>query len=87
MRYSLLTFNNYVGIVTDAIILKNLLIDADIVFLDITNPTHKSEVGIWIQNYYGHLLDNFKINVFYINEEWFHYPIEDLKKFNYVIKN
>ena len=32
MRYSLLTFNNYVGIVTDAIILKNLLIDADIVF-------------------------------------------------------
>jgi len=85
MRYSLLTFNNYVGIVTDAIILKDLLIDADIVFLDIINPTHKSEVGIWIQNYYGHLLENFKINVFYINEEWFDHPIEDLKKFNYVI--
>ena len=85
MRYTLLTFNNYVGIVTDAIILKNLLIDADIVFLDNVNPTHKSKVGIWIQNYYGHLLENFKINVFYINEEWFDYPIEDLKKFNYVI--
>ena len=50
MRYTLLVFNNYVGIVTDAIILKNLLIDADIVFLDNVNPTHKSEVGIYINN-------------------------------------
>lgn len=85
MRYSLLTFNNYVGLVTDVLILKDLLIDSDIVFLDKFDPTHKSEVGIWIQNYYAHLLDNFKINVFYINEEWFDYPIEDLKQFDYVI--
>lgn len=85
MRYSLLTFNNYVGLVTDVLILKDLLIDSDIVFLDKFDSTHKSEVGIWIQNYYVHLLDNFKINVFYINEEWFDYPIEDLKQFDYVI--
>jgi len=85
MRYSLLTFNNYVGLATDVFILKDILCDANIIFLDNFNPSHKSEVGIWIQNYYGHFLENFKINVFYINEEWFDYPIEDLKRFNYVI--
>lgn len=85
MRYSLLTFNNYVGLATDVFILKDILCDANIVFLDNFNPSHKSDVGIWIQNYYGHFLENFKINVFYINEEWFDYPIEDLKRFNYVI--
>lgn len=85
MRYSILTFNNYVGLATDALILKNLLNDSDIVFLDNFDQTHRSEVGIWIQNYYNHVLDNFKINVFYINEEWFDYAIEDLKRFDYVI--
>lgn len=85
MRYNLLTFNNYAGLVTDVIILKDLLKNANIIFLDKFDPYYKSDVGIWIQNYYGHLLENFKINIFYINEEWFDYSIKDLKKFNYVI--
>jgi len=85
MRYNLLTFNNYAGLVTDVVILKDLLKDACIIFLDNFDPAYKSDVGVWIQNYYGHLLENFKINVFYINEEWFDYPFEDLKKFDYVI--
>ncbi len=86
MRYNLLTFNNYVGLVTDVVILKSLIGEnATIIFLDNFNPLYKSDVGIWIQNYYGHLLENFKINIFYINEEWFDYAIEDLKRFNYVV--
>lgn len=85
MRYNLLTFNNYVGLVTDVFILKDLLVDADIIFLDKFDPHYKSDVGIWIQNYYGHLLQNFKINIFYINEEWYDYPFEELKRFDYVI--
>lgn len=85
MRFSLLTFNNYVGLVTDVIILKDLLDNADIIFLDQFDPSYKSDVGIWIQNYYGHLLENFKINIFYINEEWFDYPFEVLKRFDYVV--
>lgn len=85
MRYNLLTFNNYVGILTDVIILKELLEDSNIIFLDNLDPFYKSDVGIWIQNYHGHLLENFKINIFYINEEWYHYPFEELKKFDYVL--
>lgn len=85
MRYNLLTFNNYAGILTDVIILKELLEDSTIIFLDNLDPLYKSDVGIWIQNYHGHLLENFKINIFYINEEWYHYPLEELKRFDYVI--
>ena len=89
MGFSILTFNNYVGILTDAIILNELLnkvnIKNEIVFLDKISSDYKSDVGIWIQNYHLHLLENFKTNVFYINEEWFDYKFEDLKKFDYVI--
>jgi len=85
MRFNILTFNNYVGIVTDAIILKNLINNSQIIFLENFDQTYKSDVGIWIQNYYGHLLENFKINIFFINEEWFDYTISDLKKFDYVV--
>lgn len=84
MKWSVLTFNNHVGILVDALLLKDIL-GAEIVFLDQINPQYKSDVGIWIQNYYGHMLENFKINIFYLNEEWFDYPIEELKRFNYVI--
>lgn len=85
MRYNIMTFNNYVGIVTDAMLLKNLINNSHVIYLENFDPTYKSDVGIWIQNFYPHLLENFNINIFYINEEWFDYPIDDLKKFNYVI--
>ena len=89
MKLSILTFNNYVGIVTDALILKKIIcelnIDVEIIFLESFDKSYKSDVGIWIQNYCNNLLENFKINIFYINEEWFDYPIEDLKKFDCVI--
>lgn len=80
-----MTFNNYVGIVTDAILLNNLIDNSQIIFLENIDQTYKSDVGIWIQNYYNHMLENFKINIFFINEEWFDYPIDNLKKFDYVV--
>lgn len=87
-KFTILTYNNYVGIVTDSIILKNILstiCTTDIVFLENINEDYNSNIGIWIQNYHVNLLNNFKTNIFYINEEWFDYPVEDLKKFQYVI--
>lgn len=87
-KITVLTYNNYVGIVTHSIILKNILstiCTTDIVFLENINEDCNSNIGIWIQNYHVNLLNNFKTNIFYITEEWFDYPVEDLKKFQYVI--
>ncbi len=86
MKFTILTFNNYVGILRDALLLKEIIKDnVEIIFLDKLDYNHKSDIGIWIQNCHFHLLENFKINIFYFNEEWFDYNIEDLKRFNYVI--
>ncbi len=89
MRFSILTFNNKVGILRDALLLKEIINkitdDVEIMFLEQIKNDYISNVGIWIQNYYTHLLENFKTNIFYFNEEWFDYDINDLKKFNYVI--
>lgn len=89
MKFNILTNNNGVGIVTDAFILKdiikkNISLDVEIKFIN-ESIIENSDVGIWIQNYYLHLLEKFKINIFFINEEWFDYPIDDLKKFDYVV--
>ena len=89
MEIKILTFNNKAGLVTDAVLLKNLFrennIISDIIFLDNKHFIKKSDVGIWIQDFDKTLLENFKVNIFYINEEWYHNPIEDLNLFDYVI--
>lgn len=73
-RFTILTYNNYVGIVTDAILLKNLIENktghkAKISYIDSVN-IDKSDVAIWIQNFNVDLLNKFKKNIFFINEEW-----------------
>lgn len=89
MEFTLLTYNNRVGILTDALLLQDILeesnLNSKIIFLHLLNHEHKSDVGIWIQDYYEEFLSNFKINIFFINEEWYLYPLENLKKFDYVI--
>ena len=86
MKYNILTFNNYVGILQHALLLKEIIKDdVEIVFLDQLNHNPKADIGIWIQNYHFHLLNNFKVNLFYFIEEWFHYDIQELKRFDYVI--
>lgn len=90
MKFSILTYNNKVGIVTDAILLKelihhNLTSDVDIKFV-YEDCIEKSDVGIWIQNYDLNLLNKFNKNIFFINEEWAGvYELSNLNAFDYVI--
>jgi len=89
-RFTILTYNNYVGIVTDAILLKNLIesnthYKAKISYIDDKN-IEESSVGIWIQNFNVELLNKFKHNIFFINEEWAsHHELSHLNLFDTVI--
>lgn len=89
-RFTILTYNNYVGIVTDAILLKNLIesntrYKAKISYIDDKN-IEESNVGIWIQNFNIELLNKFKHNIFFINEEWSgHHELSHLHLFDAVI--
>jgi len=89
-KYTILTYNNYVGIVTDALLLKNLIetkthYKANINYTNDVN-IDKSNVGIWIQNFNIELMNNFKKNIFFINEEWAGlHELNNLHLFDYVI--
>ena len=55
MRFNILTYNNGVGIVTDAILLKDLIYDniseqVEVKFVEEQN-LETADIGIWIQNY------------------------------------
>ncbi len=89
-KFTILTYNNYVGIVTDAILLKNLIetktqYNANINYINDVN-IDKANIGIWIQNFNIELLNNFKKNIFFINEEWAGvHELNNLHLFDYVI--
>lgn len=90
MNFKILTYDNGVGIVTDAILLKNLInknitsnVEVKFIGKDIIE---KSDIGIWIQNFDIELLNRFKKNIFFINEEWCsNYELNNLHLFDYVI--
>lgn len=90
MRFNILTYNNGVGIVTDAILLKDLICknistNVEIKFVG-EQELETADVGVWIQNYNTNLLNNFKKNIFFINEEWSGiYELSNLHLFDYVI--
>ena len=90
MRFKILTYNNGVGIVTDAILLKDLIYNnvseqVDVKFIGEQN-LETADIGIWIQNYDINLLNNFKKNIFFINEEWAGInELSNLHLFDYVI--
>jgi len=79
-----------VGIVTDAILLKDLIYNniseqVDVKFVG-EHSIETADVGIWIQNYNTNLLNNFKKNIFFINEEWAGInELSNLHLFDYVI--
>lgn len=89
-EFTILTYNNYVGIVTDAILLKNLIetktnYKVNINYIDNVH-IDKANVGIWIQNFNIELLNNFKKNIFFINEEWAGiHELSNLHLFDHVI--
>ena len=90
MQFNILTYNNGVGIVTDAILLKDLIYDniseqVEVKFVGEQN-LETADIGIWIQNYDVNLLNNFKKNIFFINEEWAGInELSNLHLFDYVI--
>ena len=90
MKFDILTYNNGVGIVTDAFILKkiiakNISLNVDVKFIN-ESIIKNSDVGIWIQNFDINLLNRFKKNIFYINEEWSgNHELQNLNLFEYVI--
>ena len=90
MKFNILTYNNGVGIVTDAILLKDLIYDniseqVEVKFVGEQN-LETADVGIWIQNYDINLLNLFKKNIFFINEEWAGInELSNLHLFEYVI--
>jgi len=90
VRFKILTYNNGVGIVTDAILLKDLIYNnvseqVDVKFIG-EHSVETADVGIWIQNYDINLLNLFKKNIFFINEEWAgNNKFNNLYLFDYVI--
>jgi hypothetical protein len=89
MKFSILTYNNKVGIVTDAKLLHNVLsniqIESNIVFIDKLHESTTHEIGIWIQDFNETYLELFKKNILYINEEWYCRSESELDLFEYVI--
>ena len=90
MNFNVLTYNNGVGLVTDAELLTSLIknyitVDVEMTFIDKFNKNNY-DVGIWIQNFDINLLNCFKTNVFFINEEWAGInELSNLHLFDYVI--
>jgi hypothetical protein len=90
MKFKVLTYNNGVGIVTDGELITKLIKDhiTENVTLSFVNEfvIDKFDVGIWIQNFDVNLLNNFKKNIFFINEEWAGInELSNLRLFDYVI--
>lgn len=90
MRFNILTYNNGVGIVTDAILLKDLIYSniseqVEVKFVG-EHSVETADVGIWIQNFDINLLNLFKKNIFFINEEWAGiHELSNLHLFDYVV--
>lgn len=90
MEFKILTYNNGVGIVTDAMLLKELIYKnitekVSIKFIDQDN-IESSDIAIWIQNFDINLMNKFKKNIFFINEEWSGiFELSNLHLFDHVI--
>ena len=65
-------WNNGVGIVNDAILLKFVLKNHDVKLYDMSkkNDSRKSDLGIFIQNIFIEEIENNTRNVYIVNEEW-----------------
>lgn len=88
--YNILFYDNGVGLKTDAELLHDLFIKNNIKSKKIIlhhefTANNKSDIGIWIQNFIEEKLDQFKLNIFYINEEWSHREIDVLSKFDIIL--
>lgn len=88
MKINIYYWNNEVGVVNDARLIKSILNRFDIVCYDISinNEYRKSDLGIFIQNIELTQFENNKKNIFIVNEEWLtSYEISNFKNFDYLI--
>ena len=80
-------WNNGVGIVNDAILLKDLFKKYDVKLYDMSINTmcRPSDLGIFIQNIWTEQIDKNKKNVYIVNEEWLNDSEKScLNRFNYI---
>lgn len=91
MKFTVLTYNNSVGIVSDAYLIQDTIHNhisqtVEVKFIDQLNNNYSGDVGIWIQNFNIEYLNKFKKNIFFINEEWTSdHEFNNLHLFDYVI--
>lgn len=87
LKINIYYWNNGVGIVNDAILLKSILKNFDVKLYDmsIINESRKSDLGIFIQNIFQEEIQNNKKNIYIINEEWINRElISCICRFDYI---
>ena len=87
LKINVYYWNNGVGIVNDAILLKTILKNYDIKLYDMSINTisRPSDLGIFIQNIWTEQIDKNKKNVYIVNEEWLYDEEKScLNRFNYI---
>ena len=87
LKINVYYWNNGVGIVNDAILLKTVLKNYDIKLYDmsINAICRPSDLGIFIQNIWTEQIDKNKKNVYIVNEEWLNDEEKScLNRFNYI---
>jgi len=87
LKINVYYWNNGVGIVNDAILLKTILKNYDIKLYDMSINTisRPSDLGIFIQNIWTEQIDKNKKNVYIVNEEWLNDEEKScLNRFNYI---
>lgn len=97
MNFKFLTYNNRAGIVADAMLLNDVVYNkvtknVDMLFTDdfTSNPNIQDRcndsVAVWIQNPCYGLMEKFKKNIWFINEEWSSAnDLENINQFDYVV--
>ena len=71
MKINIYYFDNGVGMVSDSILIKNVLYEYDVVTYNVSknNVYRSSDIGIFIQNVWMDCLDHNQKNIYIVNEE------------------
>ena len=88
MKINIYYFDNGVGMVSDSILIKNVLYEYDVITYNVSknNVYRSSDIGIFIQNVWMDCLNHNQKNIYIVNEEWLN-PDEIfyMKEFDHLI--
>jgi len=88
MKINIYYSDNGVGVVSDSILIKNVLYEYDVVTYNVSknNVYRSSDIGIFIQNVWMDYLNHNQKNIYIVNEEWLN-PDEIfyMKEFDHLI--